>query len=146
MKIKCKGLLIDNTADTFGRTINAQGVNLERFTVNPVMLGWHDSRKIPIGQATMLKLTGQNTMELEFFLETDLMPADMVAAVRSGILRCLSSGLNILQGGYLYNPAGDTELLSKTELSEASVCSIGRNKNCTFVVVSDEGAAEGGDK
>lgn len=137
MKILCKGKLVSNTEDSFGRRIIAGGVGLKRFQNNPVILGWHDSRQIPIGQATKLTVTPDNTMDIEFYLDSDLMPDKMTTAVRKGILKCLSSGLNNVPGGYKYDGNTGRELISMSEMTEASVVSLGRNADCRFEVIGE---------
>lgn len=138
MKIKCKGTLVHNTTDSFGRTIDVRGIDLSRFKENAVILAWHESKKIPVGLATKVTIAADNTMGLEFMLDSDLMPEELTNAVKGRYLKCLSCGLVIKDGGYLYNPQTGSEELRQTEMTEASIVTIGRNKNCLFDIVSIE--------
>lgn len=116
----------ENVVNSYGFKIKTEGINLERFDKNPVMLDGHNPSNLSvIGRwKNMKKENGNLTAEFEFDLEDE--NAKIISGkVERGIIKGVSMGISFskkdmkLKDGAL--------VLTKCELLEASIVSIPSN-------------------
>jgi len=139
----CKGTLVSNTADTYGRLIVTKGMSLKRFQNNPVVLYGHDANR-PIGNVTKLtKKVDGNTL-IEFTVRQDMTQPEIYNGIKAGVIKGLSSQLIRLADNKAHvAPTGIYDYIPNSELMEASVVAMGRNSDCRIDSVTESDGTNG---
>lgn len=94
--------------DSMGDTIDPKGWELADFKKNPVVLFAHDSRSLPVGKVTAVKVSGADLVaDVEFLPEGLDEFADKVAAmVKAKFLNAVSVGFQALDMEPRFDKAG----------------------------------------
>jgi HK97 family phage prohead protease len=116
------------TLDSHG-TILRQNWRLDRYARNPVVLFCHDSRSIPVGTASNVRVQNGRLMARVTFATEDVCEdaEECWRAVKAGLLRGISVGF--LAHAYRWEMQDDQEhlVLDDLELLELSVCAVPSN-------------------
>lgn len=136
-----------DAVDSYGEIVD-QSWRLERFKKNPVILFAHNSREIPIGQATKCEVVnGELECTIRFASEKANPKAEQVwQSVLEKTLRAVSVGFN--PGTVRYEKRNDREVcvLSDNELFEISVTPIPANPDALAKMRARALAAQSGPK
>jgi HK97 family phage prohead protease len=125
-----------NTTNSLGFKVDLNGIELERFKENPVMLLGHDSTKV-IGRWQNIAITdGKLEAEADFDLE-DSLSKQVSSKVERGYLKGASIGIRILE---MEKTKGEI-VATKTELMEASIVAIPSDKNAGVLLMDNSGQA-----
>lgn len=117
-----------STIDSHG-TILRQNWRLDRYARNPVVLFCHNSREIPVGTASNVRVENGRLMARVTFATEDVSEdaEECWRAVKAGLLRGISVGF--LAHSYKWEMEDDQErlVLDDLELLELSVCAVPSN-------------------
>lgn len=118
--------LSDESANSHGFVVKTEGIDVQRFMSNPVMLYNHDYSK-HIGLWKNIKIENGVLYGEPDFDEEDEESKKIQSKVERGYVKGVSIGIH-------FNPDNisiedDTIVLQKSELLEASICTIPSNKN-----------------
>ena len=119
--ILCDG----NNINSYGFRTNLNGMNLERFKSNPVMLFSHDREKV-IGRWEDIKIEDRKLTAEAVFDEEDEDGKRIAGKVKRGFLKGCSIGMSISD---MYEDENGILVASKSELMEASICAIPSDAN-----------------
>lgn len=125
-----KFILNDETkVNSYGfRVLNA-GIDLLRFSANPVMLDQHvNSTKTVVGRWTNTKIEGANLVANSEFDTDNLEAAELAGKVDRGFIKGASIGVGFDQKDMVMGRDGVFEL-TRCEIFEASICAIPSNAN-----------------
>lgn len=106
---------------------------LERYLANPVVLFGHNSRELPIGKATdvrVVEVDGRKQLECTVQLasvEANPLAEQVWNSISEGTLRAMSVGFKPNDGRYEMRNGVEVFVLSKNELHELSVVPIPAN-------------------
>lgn len=118
-----------DTEDTYGDSIEQDTWQLDRYAANPVVLYMHNSREMPIGLASNVRVEGGKLLATLTLTSDDINPraGEVWRAYKAKLLRCVSVGF--IAHSYRWEKREDREVfvLSDCELLEISVCTIGAN-------------------
>ncbi len=110
-------------------TVLRQTWNLDRYRKNPVVLFCHNSRSIPVGTASMVRVEGGRLLARVTFATEEVSEdaEECWRAVKAGLLRGISVGF--LAHTYRWETENDVErmVLDDLELLELSVCAVPSN-------------------
>lgn len=126
--ILCDG----NNINSYGFRTNLNGLNLERFNSNPVMLFSHDSEKV-IGRWEDIKIEDGKLTAEAVFDEEDEDGKRIAGKVKRGFLKGCSIGMYV---EYMDVDENDVVTALKAELLEASICAIPSDSNA--IVLYDQ--------
>lgn len=116
------------TLDSHG-TVLKQNWRLDRYAKNPVVLFCHNSRSIPVGTASMVRVENGRLVARVTFATADICEDAEACwkAVKAGLLRGISVGF--LAHAYRWESENDIErlVLDDLELLELSVCAVPSN-------------------
>lgn len=121
--VLCDGSVINS----YGFRTNVDGINLDRFKTNPVMLYGHDSWNLDsvIGRWENIRVEGGKLMaDAVFDVDTEK-GKDVAGRVERGFLRGCSMGLRITK----FVEYEDEDVAEMSELVEASICAIPSDSN-----------------
>lgn len=121
--VLCDGSVINS----YGFRTNVDGINLDRFKANPVMLYGHDSWNLDsvIGRWENIRVEGGKLMaDAVFDVDTEK-GKDVAGRVERGFLRGCSMGLRITK----FVEYEDEDVAEMSELVEASICAIPSDSN-----------------
>lgn len=113
--------------NSYGFRTNVDGINLDRFKTNPVMLYGHDSWNLDsvIGRWENIRVEGGKLMaDAVFDVDTEK-GKDVAGRVERGFLRGCSMGLRITK----FVEYEDEDVAEMSELVEASICAIPSDSN-----------------
>jgi HK97 family phage prohead protease len=117
-------ILSDESINNNGQIVLTKGINIERFSKNPVMLYMHE-RNTVIGRWDNIRKEDGKLIADAFF-DTSIEPAeDVKNQVENGILRAVSIGIDIMEIELI----NGIETIVSCELYEASIVDIPSNKN-----------------
>ena len=119
--ILCDG----NNINSYGFRTNLNGLNLERFNSNPVMLFSHDSEKV-IGRWEDIKIEDGKLTAEAVFDEEDEDGKRIAGKVKRGFLKGCSIGMYV---EYMDVDENGVVTALKAELLEASICAIPSDAN-----------------
>ncbi len=119
--ILCDG----NNINSYGFRTNLNGLNLERFNSNPVMLFSHDSEKV-IGRWEDIKIEDGKLTAEAVFDEEDEDGKKIAGKVKRGFLKGCSIGMYV---EYMDVDENGVVTALKAELLEASICAIPSDAN-----------------
>lgn len=105
--------------NSYGFRVDPQGIDLERFRSNPVMLYRHDASYV-IGRWENVRLSDGKLLADAVFDEQDEESAKIAGKVERGFIKGCSMGIRILDMCIVDN----TDTATRSELHEASVCPI----------------------
>lgn len=114
-----------NNVNSYGFRTNLNGMNLERFKSNPVMLFSHDREKV-IGRWEDIKIEDRKLTAEAVFDEEDEDGKRIAGKVKRGFLKGCSIGMSISD---MYEDENGILVASKSELMEASICAIPSDAN-----------------
>ncbi len=114
-----------NNINSYGFRTNLNGLNLERFKSNPVMLFSHDREKV-IGRWDDIKIEDGKLTAEAIFDEEDEDGKRIAGKVKRGFLKGCSIGMCISD---MYEDENGILVASKSELMEASICAIPSDAN-----------------
>jgi len=143
-------IVTTEVVDRDGDVMIAQGMNSKNYEANPILLGMHDDRKIPIGKCVSIRRKAGH-VEMDF--ELTPRPANHVgewepemygAAIAFGSLKGVSIRFNPLAGGVRRANQADVQkygedclqVYSKWELLEVSCVSIPANQEALIYAVA----------
>ncbi len=137
----------DESVNSYGFWVLTQGIGLERFLKNPVML-WNHSRSygskndvLPIGYWKDVKIENGCLTAEPVFDTKDEFAQQIASKVKQGVVRSCSIGIRILatstEEGFL-KPGQTRETITGCELREISICDIPANGNAVTVALYDE--------
>lgn len=123
-------VLSDSTnINSYGFRTDLNGLNLDRFRANPVMLYSHDNEKV-IGRWENIAIEdGKLTADAVFDTE-DEESKKIAGKVERGFLKGCSIGICIYD---MYEDENGILTASKSELMEASICAIPSDANATVL-------------
>lgn len=117
-----------DTLDSHG-TVLRQNWRLDRYAKNPVVLFAHNSRSIPVGTASNVRVENGRLMARVTFADGEVCEEaeECWRAVKAGLLRGISVGF--LAHASRWETEGDVErfVLDDLELLELSVCAVPSN-------------------
>src|SRR5215207_3494583 len=125
-------VISDGSMDRHGTTIDPKGWNLDSFKRNPIALYNHD-KNFPIGSWENVRVVGGQLRGKLKLLKAGISSRldEIRAAVEAGVLRAVSVGFVPLPGG-----VDEKGNYKKQELLEASLVSVGSNKNALLAARS----------
>jgi len=147
MKQMKQFILSDEGVDSHGFIVKTDGIKLDRFNANPVLLADH-KRGVAnvIGKWENIQKVDNKLIATPLFDENDEFAMKVKSKVDSGFLKGVSVGITIL-GYSLPENVGDPIVITSCEISEASIVDIPSNanalqfnlkyKNKTFNMVED---------
>lgn len=105
--------------------------DLRRYATNPVVLFAHDSRALPVGTATNVRVEGGKLQATVKFASKEANPLAEQAwkLVQEGILRGVSVGFQSHEKRYEKRNGKDVRVLSKNELYEISLVPVPANSD-----------------
>lgn len=111
------------------RTLNS-GINLERFTQNPVLLDEHvNMNQAVLGRWENVRIEGSLLLADAVFDQEDKQALKISGKVDRGFIKGCSMGLSFKDySAFEQDPAGEW-VLKTSELMEASICAIPSNAN-----------------
>ena len=118
----------ENQLNAYGFYVSTEGMNIDRFLNNPVMLDTHNNTsKSVLGKWDNVRKEIGKVLAKPIFDIDDDEAANIAGKVERGFINGASVGL-------LFDPSdlimvGDKTILSKSELIEASICAIPSNPN-----------------
>lgn len=121
-----------NNINSYGFRTNLNGLNLERFNSNPVMLFSHDSEKV-IGRWEDIKIEDGKLTAEAIFDEEDEDGKKIAGKVKRGFLKGCSIGMYV---EYMDVDENGVVTALKAELLEASICAIPSDSNA--IVLYDQ--------
>lgn len=124
--------------DSDGDAVVPEGIDLSRYSKNPIVLLNHDRDSI-IGKAINFK-TDENGLWMEMEIYKSLNPT-AYNAIKLGVLKAFSIGFKL--DDLTYDENKDLFFLTKTTLLENSVVSIPANENSLIEVVDEHLAISG---
>lgn len=135
-------VLSDNSLNTYGGRVLTQGLDLEGFKKNPVMLFMHDRYYMPIGKWDNIRIEGEKLIADPVFDEEDWIGGQVKRKFEKGILNAASIGVDILE--LSNDPAdllpGQTRgTVKKGKVFEASIVDIPGNENAVRLRSNLEG-------
>lgn len=136
-------ILLDSSVTTYGFRIVPEGVDLEHFKKNPVMLYDHSDWRMPIGRWENIRLEdGKIKAEAVFdYDDTNEDVQRVIGKVERGFIKAASVSLrdNIVSSDTALQIEGQTlPTIIKSRLREASIVSIGGNHNAIRLYDNDD--------
>ncbi|SZD72758.1 phage prohead protease, HK97 family [Candidatus Ornithobacterium hominis] len=131
----------ESKINSYGFRIRTQGISLERFSNNPVMLDGHNPSNLAvIGKWTSFKAeNGKLTADTEFDIEDP--HANIIAGkVERGLINGASMGISFSKNDFSYE--NGELVLNQCELYEASIVAIPSNTNAIRLRMDDEDLTE----
>lgn len=127
-------VLLDDSIVTYGFRVLTEGVDLEQFKRNPVMLIDHNDGKLPIGKwDNIRKEKGQILADAAFdYEDTDPEVQRVIGKVERGVVKMASAGLRDAEFSddqMLKLEGQKLPTISKSRMREASIVTIGANHN-----------------
>lgn len=125
-------VLHDDSVNTYGYRMLTEGVNLEVFKKNPVMLLNHEDWSLPIGRWDNIRIENNKVVAEPIFDMEDETARKVATKVKSGFLRAASVGawVDETSSDEIYMLDGQKgPTVTKWTLREASICTIGANHN-----------------
>jgi HK97 family phage prohead protease len=124
-------ILSDESVNRYGFWVRTDGISVDAFLKNPVMLYSHNEQLLPIGKWTNIrKEHGQLLAEPEFD-ESDNFALGIKAKVEAGYINAASIGFDVVKTSVepaYFKPGQTKATVTECELYEASICIIGANK------------------
>lgn len=125
-------VLSDESLNADGFRVLTDGINLDAFLKNPVILGFHDAGKPPIGRwVNVRKENGKLLADAEFDMNDPDAQA-IVKKIESGFLSAVSIGFTPIKGSKHPKdmlPGQKKPTVTESLLKEASIVSVPSNKN-----------------
>lgn len=123
-------ILNDETkTNSYGFRVLNKGIDLRRFSANPVMLDQHiNSTKTVVGRWLNLKIKDQNLIAESEFDTSDPDSKALAGKVERGFIKGASIGVSFNNKDMVMAKDGVLELTS-CELFEASICAVPSNAN-----------------
>lgn len=136
-------ILLDDSIVTYGFRVLTDGVDLEQFKRNPVMLIDHNDTKLPIGKwENIRKEKGQILADAAFdYEDTDPEVQRIIGKVERGVIAMASAGLRDpeLSNDQTLRLSGQKlPTICKSRMREASIVSIGANHNALRLYDKDD--------
>lgn len=125
--------------NSYGFRVNTEGISLERFSANPVMLNehWNSTASVLGRWLNARKENGQLLAEDEFDV-ADPDAEKIKGKVDRGYIKGASIGVLFDENAMVRQPNGEWEL-TKCELLEASICAIPSNAAALRLFVNNDG-------
>lgn len=117
-------IVSDETKNSFGMVIKTDGIDIEAFIKNPVMLYMHE-RKSVVGRWENLRKEGTKLIADAVFDDTTELGKSVKAQVEKGFLRSASIGIQIIEE----QDINGVRTVTKSILNEISIVDIPSNKN-----------------
>lgn len=141
-------VLSDDSINSYGFRVLTQGIDLENFSKNPIMLWNHtrsmgdsDNTLLPIGRWSNIRIDdGRLLADAEFDMD-DPFAKKIAKKVEKGIINACSIGIRVLEESDLAEhllPGQIRKTVTRSMLREVSVVDIGSNANAV-VLYDDEG-------
>jgi len=114
--------------DSYGECVEQKWM-LDRYTANPVVLFAHDSRQLPIGKASNVRMEGGALHATLEFVGDDVNPkaGEVWRSIQAGVLRAVSVGFDPHSTRWEKREDREVLVLSDNELMEISVCAVPAN-------------------
>lgn len=132
-------ILSDESVNDRGFRVLTDGINLERFEKNPIMLWMHKrdegltfTQVLPIGRWENIRKEDGKLMADPVFDENDKFAQLIKSKVDNGLIRGCSAGINPIEfsgAPELLAEGQKRETITKCELYEASIVDLPSNKN-----------------
>lgn len=145
-------VLSDESVNSYGFRVMTEGISLDTFRKNPVML-WNHTRSwsdkgdlvLPIGRWTNIRVSeGKLLADAEFDME-DPFAVKIAKKVDKGILNMCSIGLKIIEESEAPEfilPGQTRRTVVRSQLREASIVDIGSNSNSVALYDSEGNVIE----
>lgn len=117
-------IVSDETKNSFGMVIKTDGIDIEAFIKNPVMLYMHE-RKSVVGRWENLRKEGTKLIADAVFDDTTELGKSVKTQVEKGFLRSASIGIQIIEE----QDINGVRTVTKSILNEISIVDIPSNKN-----------------
>lgn len=117
-------IVSDETKNSFGMVIKTDGIDIEAFIKNPVMLYMHE-RKSVVGRWENLRKEGTKLIADAVFDDTTELGKSVKAQVEKGFLRSASIGIQIIEE----QDINGVRTVTKSILNEISIVDIPSNEN-----------------
>ncbi|HOZ95396.1 MAG TPA: HK97 family phage prohead protease [Niabella sp.] len=126
-----------NKVNSYGFRVRNSGIDLSRFSANPVMLDEHwSSTRAVLGKWTDVQVEGDRLTALSEFDTADNDAARIAGKVDRGYINGASIGVLFNPGDMQMQADGVYELV-RCELMEASICAIPANANAIRLYAAD---------
>lgn len=118
-------VLSDEGVNSFGFIVRTNGIDLERFKKNPVMLHMHERESGVIGRWDNIRIEGVQLLADAVFDENDPIGAMVKRKVEGGFIRSVSIGI----ADVVKETVNDIETVKSCVLEEVSIVDIPSNQN-----------------
>lgn len=136
----CECTMSTDDEDSYGDVIDQATWRLQRYLANPVVLGFHNSRSLPVGRAENVRIEGGALKSLIRFNQANPEVAAIYESIKAGFLKGVSVGF--VPGRVDREQRGEREvtILRDCELYELSIVPIPANPS---TLIGREHAARG---
>lgn len=131
----------ENKRNSYGFRIKTEGISLERFNANPVMLDGHSNSNLSV-IGTWVEIKKENgilSAETSFDMEDDR-AKNIASKVERGIIKGASMGISFSKKDFSYE--NNELVLNHCELYEASIVAIPSNANALRLMMDGEEMSE----
>lgn len=125
-------VLSDESLNSQGFRVMTEGIVLDQFKKNPVMLFSHNMDMLPIGVWENIRVEDGKLLADAVFDQEDEEAKKIEKKVENGIIKCCSIGFRVLEWSEdpeLLLPGQKYDTVTKAELIECSICAVGANRN-----------------
>lgn len=132
----------DDTVDSYGEIVDCSTMKLDRYLKNPIVLYAHNSRELPIGRATSVRVDGKALVaQIQLAAQGENARADEVwRSIKGGHTRGISIGFVSGEQRIESRRGEDVVVLGNCELHEISIVSLPANPNALISHVKSAGA------
>ena len=117
-------IVSDETKNSYGMIVKTDGINLETFLKNPIMLYMHERRTV-VGRWENIRKNGSKLLADAVFDDSTELGRTVKKQVEKGFLRSASIGIEILET----ITEGETTVVTESLLNEISIVDIPANEN-----------------
>lgn len=124
-------ILSEESVNSYGFWVRTEGIRIDEFMANPVMLYAHDDELLPIGKWSNIRKEGGKLLADPEFDQADAFALSIQAKVEGGFIKAASIGFDIVKTSVepqYYKPGQTKATVLECVLSEASICIIGANR------------------
>lgn len=141
-------VISDESLNSYGFWVKTDGIQLDAFVKNPVML-WNHNRdymgtvnaQLPIGRWKDLKMENGVLTGEPVFDEADEFAVKIMKKYEAGIVNACSMGFKVLEWSdapEMLKPGQTSMTVARCLLREISMCDIPSNSNSTVVLYDDQ--------
>lgn len=139
-------ILSDESVNCYGYRVLTDGIRLDKFGKNPLMLYSHNRELLPIGTWENVRKEDGRLLAEAKFDENDEFAMQISDKVEKGIIRCCSIGFEIISlsdDPELLLPGQRYMTVTESQLLECSICALGANSNAMALSHDGESLKQG---